>query len=126
MAKREMDSGALRRRQMRSLGTRPYRKAYKFLLIGLLLYLSFCFGRLHYEKIVTGVELSRQKTMNGELLARKQQLEHEKSRLNDLEYLKDYVREELYLIDPGEVHIKITPNPDTGSKEQSGAERRSD
>ena len=126
MPNREIKSSALRRKKIRSLGAQPYRKVYKFLLVGLLLYLSFCFGRLHYENIVAEIELSRQQTMNSELLGKKQQREEEKAKLYDLEYLKEYGRENLYLIGPEEVQIKITPNPDTGSEERPGSEPRSE
>ena len=89
---------------------------YKVLLLLLLLYLSFCFGRLHYLNFISMEQKSRAIVAeNQQKLERIRQLERKKVELNNLEYLKEFARKNLYLMDPREVHIKIIPNPADGS-----------
>ncbi|HOO56280.1 MAG TPA: septum formation initiator family protein [bacterium] len=122
--KKQIATSARRRKKLKVKNLQPHRKIYMSLFIVIMLYVALYFGNLHYQNYIfmerqLSQVLSERQYKHDEI----KRLNEEKTRLNDPDYLKDYARENLYLMDPKEVHIKITPNPAVNEDENIKGKR---
>lgn len=76
-----------------------------------MVYMLTAFGRLHYLNYVEKKELDFERKKQEELRARLADLKKEKKNLEDVDYLKDYARRKLFLMDEKEVPIRIKNAP---------------
>ncbi|MEW6202831.1 MAG: septum formation initiator family protein [bacterium] len=85
------------------------------------LYFIFSFGRLHYYNYLEQRNLAAVKEENKQLKQKAEMLRGEKKNFLDLDYLKDYARRKLFIMDKDEVPIRIINSPKEDV--QSGGEK---
>lgn len=86
-----------------------------------LVYIIGSFGRLHYLNYVEQRHLNVAKKQQEELRREMEELKREKRNLEDIDYLKDYARRKLFLMEEGEIPIRITNAP--WDEQQAGGEQ---
>jgi cell division protein FtsB len=121
--KKEMEKSARLRGKLKSSGALPFRNAYLFIALALLVYLTVYFGSLHYQNFIfmerelakaTAEQRLKEKTIN--------EKEEEKAKLQDPDYVVKIAREDLYIMKKNEVPIIMIPGPAAASDNQKRGE----
>ncbi|MEW5944670.1 MAG: septum formation initiator family protein [bacterium] len=88
---------------------------------GMLCFAVFTFAKLNYLNYVEQKNLDSQLETKRDLERTLRKLQKEKNDLHDLEYLKEYAREKLFLMEENEIPIRVI-TPDAREDSSTGHE----
>lgn len=102
-----------RRKKLRARKEWPRRKLKLVIIVSFLLFFTIALGNQHYKDISMSRKVRNAMAEQNLKQIRKKQLEDEKLKLHDPEYLKKLARKDLYMMDDNEIHIQITKEEDS-------------
>lgn len=97
-----------RRKKLRARKEWPRKKFKLVVVVCVLLFFTIALGNQHYKDISMSRKVRNAMAAQNLKEIRKKELEEEKLKLHDPEYLKKLARKDLYMMDDNEIHIQIT------------------
>lgn len=114
----DLKTNIKRRKRARALKERGRKRLVALIGTGLVLYLVFLFGKLHWMNYQEQKELNRIRKETREIDKKYNSLKTERKKLEDIDYVKAIARKKLYLLEPSEVPIKIHTDPNSQDRKK--------